>query len=86
MLKLIALLNNVYRTDSYLNRETKVETPSRNKFQLMVKKPMKNGTTKQELIDLSVKDEVYNKYKDSIGKTIEVDVGYFGQNITFFGI
>ncbi|WP_415398430.1 hypothetical protein [Sulfurimonas sp. CS5] len=47
---------------------------------------MKNGTTKQELIDLSVKDEVYNKYKDSIGKTIEVDVGYFGQNITFFGI
>ena len=86
MLKLVAVLNNVYRTDSYMNRETKVETPSRNKFQLMVKKPMKNGTTKQELIDLSVKEDVYLKHKDSIGKTIEVDVGYFGQNITFFGI
>lgn len=86
MLKLVATLHNVYQTDSYMNRETKVETPSRNKFQLMVQKPTKNGSIKQELIDLSVKDEVYSKYKDSVGKTIEVDVGYFGQNITFFGI
>ena len=46
---------------------------------------MRNGGVKQELHDLTVKDEVYNKHKDSIGKTIEVDVGYFGQ-ITFFGI
>lgn len=86
MLKLVAILNNVYRTDSYTNRETNVETPSRNKFQLMVKKPMKNGSIKQELIDITVKDEVYNRHKDSIGKTIEIDVGYFGQGITFFGI
>ena len=49
MLKLVATLHNVYKTDSYLNRETKVETPSRNKFQLMVKKPTKNGSIKQEL-------------------------------------
>jgi hypothetical protein len=40
---------------------------------------------KQELQDISVKDDVYLKHKDSIGKTIEIDVGYFGQ-ITFFGI
>jgi hypothetical protein len=86
MLKLVAVLHNVYKTDSYVNRETKVETPSRNKFQLMVKKPTKNGSVRQELIDISVKDEVYNKHKDSIGKTIEIDVGYFGQGITFFGI
>jgi hypothetical protein len=52
----------------------------------MVKKPTKNGSVCQELIDISVKDEVYNKHKDSIGKTIEIDVGYFGQGITFFGI
>lgn len=86
MLKLVAILMNSYRTDLYLNRETNVETPSRNKFQLMIKKSMKNGTIKQELLDITVKDEVYNKHKDSIGKTIELDVGYFAQNITFFGI
>jgi hypothetical protein len=85
MLKLSAVLLNTYKSDSYLNRETQVETPSKNRFQMLIKKPMKNGTIKQELQDITVKDDVYLKHKDSIGKIIEIDVGYFGQ-ITFFGI
>lgn len=86
MLKLNAVLLNTFKTDEYTNKETAVVTPSRYKLQLLIKKPTKNGTIKQELLDISVKDEVYNKHKDSVGKTIEIDVGYFGQNITFFGI
>ena len=85
MLKLNALLINSYQSNEYVNKETKAVTPSKNKFQLLIEKPMKNGSIKKELIDLSVKDAVYQKHKDSIGKTIEVDVGYFGQ-CTFFGI
>ena len=85
MLKLSATLLNVYNSDEYINKNTGVTTPQKNRFQMLIKKPMKNGTIKQELQDITVKDEVYNKYKDSIGKTIEIDVGYFGQ-ITFFGI
>jgi len=85
MLKLSAILLNVYKSDEYTNKNTGVTTPQKNRFQMLIKKPMKNGTVKQELQDITVKDEVYNKYKDSIGKTIEIDVGYFGQ-ITFFGI
>ena len=85
MLKLSATLLNLYKSDEYTNKETGVTTPSKNRFQMLIKKPMKNGTIKQELQDITVKEEVYNKYKDSIGKTIEIDVGYFGQ-ITFFGI
>ncbi|WP_373035505.1 hypothetical protein [Sulfurimonas sp.] len=86
MLKLSAVLLNTYKSDEYINKDSGTTTPSKNRFQMLIKKPMRNGTMKQELHDLTVKDEVYNKYKDSIGKTIEIDVGYFGQNITFFGI
>jgi len=85
MLKLSAVLLNTYKSDEYKNKDTGVTTPSKNRFQMLIKKPMKNGTIKQELQDITVKDDVYLKHKDSIGKTIEIDVGYFGQ-ITFFGI
>ena len=86
MLKLSAVLLNTYKSDAYTNKDSGITTPSKNRFQMLIKKPMKNGTMKQELQDITVKDEVYNRHKDSVGKTIEVDVGYFGQNITFFGI
>ena len=86
MLKLSATLLNVYKSDEYTNKDSGTTTPSKNRFQMLIKKPMKNGTSKQELHDITVKDDVYNKHKDSIGKTIEIDVGYFGQNVTFFGI
>ena len=85
MLKLSAVLMNTYKSDEYTDKVSGTTTPAKNRFQMLIKKPMKNGTVRQELHDLSVKDEVYNKHKESIGKTIEIDVGYFGQ-ITFFGI
>ena len=85
MLKLSATLLNVYQTNGYTNANTGEVTPSKNKFQLLVKKPMKNGSMKQELHDITVKDDVFLKNKDSIGKTVEKKVGYFGQ-CTFFGI
>lgn len=85
MLRQIALLVNRYQSNEFINKETKEVTPSKNKLQLMVEKTMRNGSIKKELIDISVNDEVYAKHKDSVGKIIEVDVGYFGQ-CTFFGI
>ena len=85
MLKLSAVLLNTYKSDAYTNKDSGITTPSKNRFQMLIKKPMKNGTIKQELQDITVKEDVYLKYKDAIGKTIEIDVGYFGQ-ITFFGI
>jgi hypothetical protein len=85
MLKLNAVLLNTFKTDEYTNKETGAITPSRSKLQLLIKKPTKNGSIKQELIDITVSNEVFETHKNSIGKTIEIDVGYFGQ-ITFFGI
>ena len=85
MLKLSAVLLNTYKSDEYTNKDSGITTPSKNRFQMLIKKQMKNGTIRQELQDITVKEDVYLKYKDSIGKNIEIDVGYFGQ-ITFFGI
>ena len=85
MLKLSAVLLNTYKSDEYTNKESGAITPSRSKLQLLIKKPTKNGSIKQELIDITVSNEVFETHKNAIGKTIEIDVGYFGQ-ITFFGI
>lgn len=85
MLRLNALLINRYQSNEYVNKETKAVTPSKYKLQLLVETPMRNGSIRKELIDLTVKEAVYHQHKDSIGKTIEVDVGYFG-NCTFYGV
>ena len=86
MLKLSFVVIATYKTDPYKNPNTGVETPSKNRIQGLFDKKMKNSSIKKELIDISVKDEVFNKHQNSIGKLIELDVGYFAKDITFFGI
>jgi hypothetical protein len=62
-----------------------VTTKGRNKLQLLVEKPLKNGVIKKELIDLSIPEEKLSQYQGMKDKLVEVDVSYFG-NCTFFGI
>lgn len=86
MLKISLLAIATYKTDPYTNPNTGVETPSKNRIQGLLEKTMKNGSVKKELLDITVKEEVFNKHQNSIGKTIELEVGYFAKDITFFGI
>jgi len=86
MIKLSLLAISTYMTDPYTNPNTGEETPSRKRIQGLLDKPMKNGSIKKELVDITVKDEVFAKHQNSVGKTIELEVGYFGKNVTFFGI
>ena len=85
MLKLKAVLINTYKSNDYTDKETGVTTKGRNKLQLLIEKPLKNGDTKNELLDLSIPEEKFSKYAGMEGKQVEVEVSYFG-NITFFGI
>ncbi len=62
MLKLSAVLLNTYKSDEYTNKDSGTVTPSKNRFQMLIKKPMKNGTIKQELQDITVKEDVYCRY------------------------
>lgn len=85
MLKLKAVLLNTYKSDDFTNKETGVVTKGRQKLQVLLEKPLKNGGIKKELIDISIPEEKVSKYLGMEGKQIEVDVSYFGQ-CTFFGI
>lgn len=85
MLKMKAFLSNIYKTDDFTDKNTGAITKGRNKLQLLVEKPLKNGGIKKELIDLSIPEDKLTKYLGMEGKQIEVDVSYFGQ-CTFFGI
>ena len=85
MLKLKAVLLNTYKSNDYTDKETGVTTKGRNKLQLLIEKPLKNGGIKKELIDLSIPEEKLSKYQGMENKLVEVDVSYFG-NCTFFGI
>lgn len=80
-----AVLSNKYKSNDYIDKETGAITKGRNKLQLLIEKPLKNGGIKKELIDLSIPEEKLSKYVGMEGKEIEVDVSYFGQ-CTFFGI
>ena len=86
MLKISLVAIATYKTDAYTNPNTGVETPSKKRIQGLLEKTMKNGSIKKELVDITVKDVVFNKHQNSIGKLIELDVGYFAKDITFFGI
>lgn len=85
MLKLKAFLENTYKSDDFTDKNTGAITKGRNKLQLLVEKPLKNGGVKKELIDLSIPEEKLSKYLGMEGKQVEVDVSYFG-DCKFFGI
>lgn len=85
MLKLRAVLLNTYKSSDYTDKTSGAITKGRNKLQLLIEKPLKNGGIKKELIDLSIPEDKLTKYLGMEGKQIEVDVSYFGQ-CTFFGI
>lgn len=85
MLKLKAVLLNTYKSNDFTDKETGAITKGRNKVQLLIEKPLKNGGVKKELIDLSIPEDKLSKYLGMEGKQVEVDVSYFGQ-CTFFGI
>jgi len=48
MLKLSAVLLNTYKSDEYTNKDSGIITPSKNRFQMLIKKQMKNGTTRHQ--------------------------------------
>lgn len=85
MLKLKAIFSNMYVSSDYTDPKTGVTSKGRNKIQLLVEKPLKNGGIKKELIDLSIPEEKLSKYLGMEGKQVEVDVSYFG-DCKFFGI
>lgn len=83
MLKLTGTLIGSYESN-YTNKETG-EQIHKKRIQVMTIQELKGGK-KSVLHDLTIPIEKASKYQGMNGKEVTIDVSYFGQNITFFGI
>jgi len=83
MLKLIGTLIGSYESN-YTNKDTG-EQVHKKRIQVMTVQKLKDGE-KSVLHDLTIPHEKASKYQGMNGKEVTVDVSYFGQGITFFGI
>ncbi len=84
MLKLTGTLLNIFKTNDFTKEDGTV-VPGKNKVQLLVKMPMKNGQTKNELHDLSIPIEKLERYRQKINKEVDVEVAVIGK-VIFYGI
>ncbi len=84
-LTLRAKLLNVYNSNEYKDKDTGKVTKSKPKLQLLTVKTMKDGSKKNELLDVSIPKEKFLSYKDKIGKEVEVDVAVIG-DVVFYGV
>ena len=83
MLKLTGIQIGQYDS-SYTNKETG-EVVNKKRIQVMTVQETKGGK-KSVLHDLTIPNEKASKYQGMNGKEVTVDVSYFGQGTTFFGI
>lgn len=86
MLTLKATLLNIYTSNPYSDPKTgELISKAKVKLQLMTSRKMKNGSIKQELMDITVPSDKLHLYKDKTGKEVNVDVGVIGK-VTYYGI
>lgn len=85
MIKISATLLNVYTSNDFTNKETGEIIKGKNKLQLLLETPLKNGGSRKELMDLSIPFEKVKIYKGKENEVVEVDVATIGKTI-FYGI
>lgn len=85
MLTLKAKLLHFFKSADYTNKETGDVTLGKNKLQLLMQTPLKNGGFKNELLDISIPAEKVAFYKGKEGEDVEVEVALIGK-ATFYGI
>ena len=85
MIKISAVLLNVFTSNDYTNRETGEVIKGKNKVQLLLETPLKNGGSRKELMDISIPVEKVKLYKGKENEVVEVEVATVGKAI-FYGI
>lgn len=87
MLTLRATLLNIYTSNEYRSPETgEVISEAKIKLQLMTNRKMKNGSIKQELLDITLPKEKLPLYENKVGKDVDVSVGIISKQYSFYGI
>lgn len=85
MLKLQAKLIGLYRANDFKNKETGEVTEGKTKLQLQTTRTMQDGSSKVELLDISIPTEKVAMYKSKVGQDVTVDVGVIGK-VSYYGI
>jgi hypothetical protein len=85
MLTIKAKLLHLFKSADYTNRDTGEITLGKNKLQLLMEIPLRNGGFKNELLDISIPPEKVPLYKGKENEEVEVEVAVIGK-ATFYGI
>ncbi|MGD9762049.1 MAG: hypothetical protein AB7U52_06440 [Candidatus Izemoplasmatales bacterium] len=85
MIKLSGTLLNVYTSNDFTNKETGEVVRGKNKIQLLLETPLKNGGARKELIDISIPSTKVVLYQGQENEIVEVDVAIVGKAI-FYGV
>lgn len=85
MLIIKAKLLHIFKSADYTNRDTGEITQGKTKLQLLMETPLKNGSFKNELLDISIPLEKVHLYKSRENEDVEVEVAIIGK-ATFYGI
>ena len=86
MLILKAKLLHIYTSADYKNDKGEI-IAGKVKLQLLAQTTLRNGEVKNELIDISIPKDDYEKYKSKIGSTVEVPIGIIAKGkVTYYGI
>ena len=87
MLILKGKLLHIFKSADCTDKETGEVTQGKVKLQLLVQTTLRNGELKNELIDISIPKDDYEKYKSKIGSTVEVPIGIIAKGkITYYGV
>lgn len=84
MLKMTGHLLAIYTSGDFKREDGEV-VKGKTKLQILTRISLKNGTTKNELIDISIPLEKLAKYKGKENTDVEVEVAIVGK-CTFYGI
>ena len=76
-----------YQKPDYTDSKTGEVSKGKYVIQLMLEQKLKNGETKKELMDISIPAELIPKYKDQVGKTVQIKCNYMSkEKVTFYGV
>ncbi|MDD5401615.1 MAG: hypothetical protein PHQ93_10575 [Sulfurimonas sp.] len=80
-----ARLLHLFKSANSTNRDINEVTLGKNKLQLLMEIPLRDGGFKNELLDISIPPEKVPLYKGKEGEEVEVEVALIGK-ATFYGI
>lgn len=76
-----------YQKPDFTDKKTGETTKGKYIVQLMTVQKLKNGEIKNELMDVSIPDELIAEYKGKENKTVQIKCNYMSkEKVTFYGV